>query len=462
MSDKFATEFATENFIEYLSKIDDRTMEATFKFVLRHDLENKKGEQPLMLVVHLAGQRKLISTGIRLIPELWSAEKQEIVDMTAKQKTQLEKKFGSVVPPKSHLLQYQDDLLEIRKNIRHIEESFRAKNLPYDLDMLISKLKDSKKPKIKRSEPTHLVYDFIDQYIQENELTRVKGSMIVYKSLKRYLKKFQDTRNANVKFENMDYAFMQAFQNFLINHKEIHPTTGTVNTLNNITIAKQLSTLKTFLGYARRKGIKVADGHKEFTVKKDKLEVIALNKKEFDSLYALDLTSNSRLDQVRDVFLFSCVTGYRFSDLCQLKREHIKDDEIRMTITKTKEPSIVPLTRISRQILKKYEERISPLPMISNQKFNKYVKELCKLAEINDPVEIIRYRGSVRIANIYPKHDLVSAHTGRKTFVTISLDKGIPAEVVMKVTGHSDYKSFKRYISVDEERKKNEMNRAWD
>lgn len=437
-------------------------MEATFKYVLRHDLENKKGEQPLMLIVHLSGQRKLISTGIRLIPELWSSVKQEILDLTAKKKDQLERKFGSAVPPKSYLLQYQDELIEIRNKVRQIEESFRVKNLPYDLDMLMTKLKESKKPKIKKSEPTHLVYDFIDQYIQENELTRVKGSMIVYKSLKRYLEKYQDTKNANVKFENMDYAFMQGFQNFLINHKEVHPTTGTVNTLNNITIAKQLSTLKTFLGYARRKGIKVADGHKEFTVKKDKLEVIALNKREFDALYNLDLSSSPRLDHVRDVFLFSCVTGYRYSDLSQLKREHIKDDEIRMTITKTKEPSVVPLTRISREILKKYEERIAPLPMISNQKLNKYVKELCKLAEINDPVEIIRYRGSVRIAKIFPKHDLVSAHTGRKTFVTISLDKGIPAEVVMKVTGHSDYKSFKRYISVDEERKKNEMNRAWD
>ena len=436
-------------------------MEATVKFILRHDLENKKGEQPLMIVVHLAGKRKLMSSGIKLLPDLWSAERQEIVDITAKQKTQLEKKFGSAVPPKNYLLQYQDDLLEIRTRIRQIEESFRAQNVPYDLDMLMAKIKESKKTKIKKSEPTYSVYDFIDLYIKENELTRVKGSMIVYKSLKRHLKNYQVQVNENFKFENMDYAFMQGFQNFLINHKIVHHTTGTVSTLNNITIAKQLSTLKTFLGYAKRKGFKIADGYKDFTIKKEKLEVIALNKKEFDSLYVLDLTSNSRLDQVRDVFLFSCVTGYRFSDLCQLKREHIKADEIRMTITKTKEPSVVPLTRISREILKKYSDRISPLPMISNQKFNKYVKELCKLAEINDPVEIIRYRGSERIANMCPKYDLVSAHTGRKTFVTLSLSKGIPAEVVMKITGHSDYKSFKRYVDVDEDRKRNAMSLAW-
>ena len=255
---------------------------------------------------------------------------------------------------------------------------------------------------------------------------------------------------------------MQDFQNFLIDWQEIHPTTGNVKKLNNITIAKQISTLKTFLGYARRRGIKTHDGYKEYSVKKDRLEVIALNQKEFDALYALDVSANPRLSQVKDIFLFSCVTGYRFSDLLQLKREHIKQNEIRLTITKTKEPSIVPLTRISREILKKYEERVLPLPMISNQKFNKYVKELCELAEINDPVEIVRYRGAVRDSKIYPKHELVSAHTGRKTFVTLSLGKGIPAEVVMKITGHSDYKSFKRYVEVDEERKRDAMSLAWD
>src|SRR5690606_38586789 len=153
-------------------------MEATVKFVLRHDLEDKKGQQPLMLVVHLGGQRKLISTGIKLIPDLWSAEKQEIVDMTAKQKTNWEKKFGSGIPPKSHLLQYQDDLIEIRNKVRQTEESFRAKDQPYDLEMLMTKIKESKKPVIKKSEPAYSVYDFIDLYIKENELSRVKGSMI--------------------------------------------------------------------------------------------------------------------------------------------------------------------------------------------------------------------------------------------------------------------------------------------
>jgi integrase len=86
---------------------------------------------------------------------------------------------------------------------------------------------------------------------------------------------------------------------------------------------------------------------------------------------------------------------------------------------------------------------------------------LCKPVEINDPIERIRYRGAEKISNMYPKYKVISAHTGRKTFATLSLEKGIPAETVMKITGHSDYKSFQRYVKVTEERKRNEMHKAW-
>ncbi|SHM88391.1 Site-specific recombinase XerD [Cyclobacterium lianum] len=436
-------------------------MEASLRYELRRDLKNKRGEQPLTLLIHLASQRRKIATGINLVPELWSLEDQQILNLTTKLKIQLQKKYGDNLPNKQSLIQCQDDLIDLKNRVRKIEEDFRSKGITYSVEMLVEKIRGSNTVKIKKEEPNNLVYDFIDRYIQEHELTRVKGSLVVYKSLKYHLKNYEAKTRTKIRFDKIDYTFMQSFQNFLIGWEKVHETTGTVNTLNNITIAKQLSTLKTFLGYAKRLGIKVNDGYKDFSIKRDKLEVIALTQMELDLLFNYNLQLNKRLDQVRDVFCFSCATGFRFSDLQQLKREHIKDMEIRLTIKKTKEPLIVPLNRYSKDILKKYEELASPLPMISNQKFNKYVKELCKLAGIDDPIEIIRYKGASKQSTIYRKHEIISAHTGRKTFATLSLEKGIPAETVMKITGHADYKSFQRYVKVTEERKRNEMQKAW-
>ncbi|MEX2591587.1 MAG: site-specific integrase [Anditalea sp.] len=436
-------------------------MEASLRYELRRDLENKRGEQPLTLLIHLASQRKKVGTGINLIPELWSGERQQILNLTTKLKFQLQKKYGDNLPNKHSLIQYQDDLIDLKNKVRKLEESYRSKGIAYSVEMLVEKIKESKQQLTKKEDPSNLIYDFIDRYIQEHELTRVKGSLVVYKSLKKHLKNYQAKTRTKIRFDKIDYNFMQSFQNHLIGWEEVHETTGTVKSLNNITIAKQLSTLKTFLGYARRQGIKVNDGYKDFSIKKDKLEVIALTQAELDRLFNFNLSSNKRLDQVRDLFCFSCVTGFRFSDLQQLRREHIKEMEIRLTIKKTKEPSIVPLNSYSKAILKKYKNLASPIPIISNQKFNKYVKELCKLAEIDDPIEIIRYKGATKQSTMYKKYEIISAHTGRKTFATLSLEKGIPAETVMKITGHADYKSFQRYVKVTEERKRNEMQKAW-
>lgn len=436
-------------------------MEATLRFELRLDTINKMGEHPLIFIIRIAGQRRKVSTGITLLPELWDNQHQQIVNLTSKLRTQLAKKYGDKLPTKSQMIQYQDQMSALISEVRTIESRFGFEKTPYSADMVAEEIKLKQKQATKKEDPSTIVYDFIDQYIEEHKNIREKGSLTVYKSLKKHLTNYQHHTRSKVRFDQIDYNFLQGFQSFLVNWEETHEKTKRVSSLNNTTISKQLRTLKTFLSYAKKKGIAINPGHKDFSVKEYKMEVIALTQAELELLLALDLRSNKRLDQVRDVFCFSCVSGFRYSDLEQLHRGHIKDDEIRLTVKKTKRPLIVPLNRFSKAILEKYRELEAPLPVISNQKFNKYIKELCKLAGINDPIEIIRYKGAQKQSTVYRKYEVISAHTGRKTFATLSLEKGIPAETVMKITGHADYKSFQRYVKVTEERKRNEMQKAW-
>ena len=97
------------------------------------------------------------------------------------------------------------------------------------------------------------------------------------------------------------------------------------------------------------------------------------------------------------------------------------------------------------------------LPVISNQKMNDYIKELAELAGINEPVHETYYVGAKRIDTVTPKYELLSTHAGRRTFICYALSIGIPIQIVMKWTGHSDYKSMKPYIDVINELKANEM-----
>ena len=87
------------------------------------------------------------------------------------------------------------------------------------------------------------------------------------------------------------------------------------------------------------------------------------------------------------------------------------------------------------------------------------LKELGELAEINEPVRETYYKGNERIDEVTPKYALLSTHAGRKTFICNALALGIPAPVVMKWTGHSDYKAMKPYIDIADDIRANAMNK---
>lgn len=430
----------------------------TIRFTLRSDKPDKDGVCPVQLIYQLSGQRKYFNTDEKLLPKNWDPENQQAVylDKKAAKKLLPHVNFNSL-PSSKQVENINAGMVAMRKEISDIENRFKLNGIPYSVDMVIEDMKESRQPVIKKKEQTNLVFDFIDNYIRDNKASREPASMCVYKSLKSHLQAFEASKRKKVTFDKIDYAFFLDFQNFLINNR----TKRNPNGLGNVTIAKQLSTLKTFLNYARMQGIEVPDKYKDFKIKKESLEVLALTNDEFETLFNLDLSKNKKLDHVRDVFCFSCATGFRYSDLAQLKREHIKAEEIRLTITKTKQKLAVPLNPYSQSILDKYAVRHQPLPVISNQKMNEYIKELCKKADINDPVQIVRFRGARREERTYPKYELIRVHTGRKTFATLSLEKGMSAEEVMKIGGWKSYASFARYVNITEKRTKIVMSKAW-
>lgn len=98
-----------------------------------------------------------------------------------------------------------------------------------------------------------------------------------------------------------------------------------------------------------------------------------------------------RLEQVRDVFLFSCYTGLSYVDVKELKASDIRisfDGKpwIMTHRHKTDTPVNVPLLKIPQAILQKYEGQLPKgqlLPVLSNQKLNSYLKEIADLCGIN-------------------------------------------------------------------------------
>lgn len=228
-----------------------------------------------------------------------------------------------------------------------------------------------------------------------------------------------------------------------------------ISGLKNSTIEKKLGYLRWFLNWATDKRYNTNMAYKTFrpTLKQTQRKVIYLSREELASLRALEIPKEKDyLNAVRDVFLFCCFSGLRHSDVYNLRRTDIKDRRIEITTVKTADSISIDLNKVTMDILAKYEaipfSEDRALPVIKNQPMNRDLKELCKMAGINEKIRITTYKGNQRRDEIKEKWELVGTHTGRRTFIVNALSLGIPPNVVMKWTGHSDYKSMKPYIDI--------------
>lgn len=451
---------------------DDRTL-GTIRFTLRVDKVRKTGLAPIELTYSISGKRKVVNTGLFCFPYSWNGKEREGVYLNNEKVKVLYPEIPfKDFPSEKEIKELNNELAIWSKKVSDAETLLKAQHKDgITSEMVTEYIKEKREANkgIKKEEPKKYLLDFIRNSIAETSAITNKSTQKARNTLATHLENYQNnvalregkdgklklvklgSKRKPIALVDADYSFMQSFFNYLI---------GGVGHLNT-TASKQITNVKAFLNKARKSGYEVNNTFQDFTIKRDKLEVLALTQEEFDRIINLDLSDNSRLDKVRDVFVFGCVTGLRYSDLANLKRDNVKDGFLDFTVVKTRQQLSVPLSGIAYDVLDKYKHTLRPLPVISNQKTNEYVKEICKMAEINEIVEITRFRGAERETNSYPKHELITVHTARKTFVTLSLERGMKAEEIMPITGHASYESFKRYLNVTKTSAQTALLNAW-
>lgn len=176
------------------------------------------------------------------------------------------------------------------------------------------------------------------------------------------------------------------------------------------------------------------------------------------------VAGNVNMEIARDIFVFCCATALRYSDLIRLKKNDIHDGCIHILTKKTNTPIMVELNDISSEILDKYKnlDEDRALPYLDNRSLNVYIKSICRECGINQPITKSYYRAGKRIDITVPKWKFMSIHCGRRTFICHAVSKGIPPQIIMKWTGHSDYKSMKPYIDIVSKDKEEAMKRIFD
>lgn len=275
-----------------------------------------------------------------------------------------------------------------------------------------------------------------------------KHSFIKFGSLKGHLEEFEKFQKRKLDIEKISQEQLEDLQSFMYENRN----------LNTQSTSKYIGVFKIFLNWCVKRRYTENIDFKYFTPirQPDGLKVI-IAPDELEAIRKVDLGSKDYLKNARELFILSCLVGLRYSDYSRINKEHLKQDAdgnpyLQIRQQKTEDFVDLPLTDEAYSIVKKLIS--GEVRSISNQKMNTYVKELCEIAEIDELFEKVIYKGREKKIETVKKYELISTHTGRRTFATNLLNKGVPAEVVMKFTGHRDYKSFSKYVNIP---KKTEM-----
>jgi site-specific recombinase XerD len=325
----------------------------------------------------------------------------------------------------------------IQGNIFAIQKESAIRNEPITAEQVRSKI-------LHKSEEKQ--YSLIEVYKYHNDqFEKLVGLEVAHGTFKKFRSALKSLEAfIEWKFNTKDVFLVQVNHKFITDYEfylksiqklQHNSAMGNIKKLKKIIrqcVANEWLDKDPFKSYK----ITTKETHRNFLLREE-LELL-LNKK----------ISVQRLDQVRDIFMFSCYTGLSYSDVMALSRKDISigiDGEqwIFTTRIKTDTASRIPLLPIAKSILDKYSMQPeiansgSLLPKLSNQRLNSYLKEISDICGFNKELTF---------------------HCARHTFATtVTLTNGVPIETVGKMLGHRSLRTTQIYAKILDNKVSNDM-----
>lgn len=295
---------------------------------------------------------------------------------------------------------------------------------------------------------------------RENELKSssstaqwTNGTLTKHKTMLRHLNDFK----TGLYFEDVNDDLLARFELFLIGKG-----------LSNNYTHQSMKTIKGFFNWATKKGYNRNVAYQAYSqrfhdeTKSDSTNnLYALSDEELASIQTFP-TSRKAINRTRDIFVFACYTGLRFSDVIALRWSNVSGDILDVISKKTNHRQRFALATEALRILAKYpkspdEDDPRIFPTISNQKYNAHLKEVGKLAGMTGDWITEKQSGRTKTREVRPKYELLTSHVARRTFVTMCLRKGMSPEDIRAVTGHTTADMMMKYVKFDDESKREKM-----
>ncbi|CAM1341688.1 site-specific integrase [Tenacibaculum aestuarii] len=359
-------------------------------FICNGSKINKKGLCPLKCRITFKKKRKEFAIGLFVDLKLWSSKKQKLLDKAGNSKivnTQLSL-IGQKINEAFLLLQLQQNDF----NVDDIYSQYKGENTRVEKTLL--ELYDI------HNEQTKKLIGIDFKEISWNRYIENK------RKVEKFIK-FKYKRN-DIKLNKLDLKFIKDLEYYF----------KTELKLSQATINRGLQRVRKIVQFGIDENYLDKNPFSLYKPTKYKIDLVYLTSEELRNLESFKF-KQSKLEVVKDLFIFCCYTGLAYQEMINLNSKHIVigfDDNIwiEMYRQKTNSKISIPLLPKANDILGKYK---GVLPKISNQKINSYLKE---------------------IADIVGIEKRLTHHVARKTFATtVLLCNGVSMEVVSELLGHS-------------------------
>lgn len=381
-------------------------------FLIRKDKVNKLDEVPLYMRITINGAKAEYATGERIPLKIWDNGK-------------IKGNSGVAKRVKETVEVLKARVMEFRRNHDATTEPLTAR---YIVDTLNGKTTIKAKSKsVMEVFKLHngMVYNLIGIDYAQATYTRYETTM-------KHIKEYMQTKYkvSDLLLTDLDYDFIRGFEIYM----------KTTRKCSHNTTMKYIKMFKVITNYAVKNDWLDKDPFKLFECKIEKIEREFLTDEEIQTIRDKKFSSE-RLDNVRNVFVFSIFTGLAYVDVAKLTKANIVtgvDGKPWLSIarTKTKVMSSIPLLPPATKILEQYKEhplceiKGTLLPVPTNQKTNEYLKEVASLCGIEKNLTF---------------------HIARHSFgTTIMIGNKVSSEALKPQMGHTDIKTTQIYSHQDE------------
>jgi site-specific recombinase XerD len=378
-------------------------------FFLQRNKVTKDGKAPIYMRITVNGKRSQISIKRKVAVEKWNSE------------------AGKVVGKSMEVRELNRYLNSLENKIFKIQQKLLDDNRPISA-LLIKNIFTGKIENHKM-----LLKIFQDHNNQVERLVGkdfAPGTLERYKTAKKHLESYLklEYKIDDISVKEIDHKFINGLEYYL----------KTERNCSHNTAIKYITNFKKIIRIAYANDWISKDPFYNWKARLKTVDREFLTKEEIQKLMEKEI-SIKRLDQVKDIFIFSCFTGLAYADVKKISKNDIVigldgDRWIKTKRTKTNTRSNIPLLNTAEVILEKYKEHPDVvqsqllLPVLSNQKMNAYLKEIADLCGINKNLTF---------------------HLARHTFATtVTLTNGVPIESVSKMLGHKSLKTTQHYAKI--------------